>query len=102
MRFEGFFVSVVAIHSGNDIQVTLFECRSHLAEKVTRTQEFAAMMVRNLCRIKCYDAASVDEHGINLERCPIVGPPVHVHRDRVTLIEVDLAAPAHRRIPSLW
>src|SRR6266404_7650381 len=59
------------------------------------------MMIWNLRRIECYDAASVDEHRINFERCPVVGPRVHIHRDGVALVEVDLSAPAHRRVPGL-
>src|SRR5882724_3103995 len=59
------------------------------------------MMIWNLRRIECYDAASVDEHRINFERCPVVGPRVHIHRDGVALVEVDLSAPAHHRVPGL-
>src|SRR5437899_12501106 len=59
------------------------------------------MMIWNLRWIECYDAASVDEHCINFERCPVVSPRVHIHRNGVAFVEVDLSAPAHRRVPGL-
>src|SRR5437867_13367955 len=59
------------------------------------------MMIRNLSWIEYYDAASVDEHRINFERGPVVGPCVHIHRNGVALVEVDLSAPAHHRVPGL-
>src|SRR2546425_11709736 len=99
MGFQRLFISVVAIHSRNDTQVALGERGRHLAEQIARAQELAAMMIRNLCGIECYDAAPVDQHRINFERCPVVSPLVHIHSQWVTLIKVDLAAPAHHCVP---
>src|SRR2546425_10208201 len=76
---QRYFISVVAIHASNDMNIALGERRRHLAEQIARAQELAAMMVRNLRGIECYDAPSVDEHRIDFERCPVVGPGVHIH-----------------------
>src|SRR2546425_10605106 len=101
VRFQRLFISVVAIHSRNDMEVARGERRRQLAEQIPRAQELATMMVRNLRWIECYDAASVDQHRINFERSPVVGPGINIHRERVALVEVDLAAPAHRCVPGL-
>src|SRR5262249_3580795 len=50
---------------------------------------------------KGHDTAAVQEQGVNFERAPVIGPGVYVHRERIALVEVDLAAAAHYRVPRL-
>src|SRR2546425_3380084 len=101
VRFQRLFISVVAIHSRNDMEVALGERRRHLAEQIPRAQELATMMVRNLRWIESHNAPAIDQYRIHFERSPVVGPLVHIHRQRIALVEVDLAAPAHRCVPGL-
>ena len=98
-RLERFFIRVIAVHPRHHAQAALPRCRDHLTEQVARAEELAAVVVRDLGRVESDDAAAVQEHGIDLERGPVVGPGICVHGERVAFVEVDLAAAPHRGIP---
>ncbi len=99
MRVEGLLENVKGIHAGDDANIPLARGRGHFAEEITRAEIRAAMMEGNLGRIHGFDAAAVDEHGVNLQRGPVVHPGVRIDRQRVNLVVINLAAAPHGGVP---
>src|SRR5215475_12263948 len=59
------------------------------------------MVEGDLCRVECHDSPSVEQQSVNLKRSPVIRPGIHIHRERVALVEVDLPTAAHLRVPEL-
>src|SRR5207247_10121425 len=75
--------------------------RDQLAEQIARSEIRTLVVIRNGSRVKRDDAATVQEQRVQLERSPVCDPRGDVQRQRVALIEVELAAASHRRVPWL-
>ena len=101
MCVQCLLVCIIWIHSGDNPKAALPSCNGQVAKQVTSAQELTSMLVRDLRRIKGDNPASIYEDGIHFKRSPIVHPGIGVQGERVTLVQVKLAAPAHGGIPGL-
>ena len=57
------------------------------------------MVIRDLGRIEGNNAAAVQEHRVDLQRCPVVAPGFGVHGQRIAFVVVDLSTAAHNSVP---
>src|ERR1051325_4183063 len=59
------------------------------------------MVEGDLCRVEGHDPPAVEQQSVNLKRSPVLRPGIHIHGERVALVEVDLPTAAHLRVPEL-
>ena len=57
------------------------------------------MVIRDLGRIEGNNAAAVQEHRVDLQRCPVVTPSFRVHGQRIAFVVVDLTAATQGCVP---
>ena len=99
MRLHGVFPVEIGTHARDHVHAALLGGGAAIAEEIAVAEEFALPVERHLGLIEGQDAGDADQHGIDLEAGPVVGPLLDVEHGGVVLGHVGLADAADLPLP---
>ncbi len=90
VRADGFFPIEVRAHASDDAQAAFLRGAAAVAEEVPVAEILSLLVEGHFGLVEGQDSGDADEHDVDLQACPVVGPCFDIERDGIVLGHVQL------------